>query len=198
MRDFSQNGEQRLILAWAAAQRTAGWFLDIGAYDGETFSNTRALALTGWAGVAVEPAPDAARKLRDLYHEEIEVTVIEAAVTFADACELRWTPGRPFSSTVLARSQAGLVTVQAIHPDDQRLQPTDRPCLVSIDTEGTSLDLLDHYMRLPWVDCLCVEAHDDGHEQARALAMLDHQGGWQIMAANPVNVLACRTVVPTR
>ena len=59
IQDFSQSGEQPHVLehAIAAAQAPAGGrFLDLGAGDGETFSNTRALAQLGWAGVAVEPA----------------------------------------------------------------------------------------------------------------------------------------------
>lgn len=61
MQDFSQNREQRIILDFFGAHR--GTFLDIGANDGVTLSNTRALALLGWSGILVEPAPMAYRKL---------------------------------------------------------------------------------------------------------------------------------------
>jgi FkbM family methyltransferase len=49
---YSQEDEERVILERAEGSR----FLDIGAYDGKTFSNTRALAEKGWSGVWVEPA----------------------------------------------------------------------------------------------------------------------------------------------
>ena len=72
MKRYSQNNEQDLILAHFGAAR--GTFLDIGANDGETLSNSRALAELGWAGVCVEPSPTAYAALERLYagHELIE------------------------------------------------------------------------------------------------------------------------------
>ena len=59
LHDYSQSGEQAHLLEHAIAVAQApqgGRFLDLGAGDGETLSNTRALAQLGWGGVAVEPA----------------------------------------------------------------------------------------------------------------------------------------------
>jgi FkbM family methyltransferase len=62
MQDYSQSGEQATILAHCGG---AGMFLDIGANDGVTFSNTRALVELGWAGVYVEPGSAALTKLTE-------------------------------------------------------------------------------------------------------------------------------------
>lgn len=63
---FSQSNEQQIILDYFEGK--SGTFIDIGANDGETFSNTRALALTGrFKGVLVEPSPKAYEKLKLLY-----------------------------------------------------------------------------------------------------------------------------------
>jgi len=62
---YSQNNEQDIILAHFGASQ--GTFLDLGANDGATLSNSRALALLGWAGVCVEPSPTAFAKLEALY-----------------------------------------------------------------------------------------------------------------------------------
>ncbi len=51
----SQFGEDALILKHFAGR--IGRFLDVGAYDGCTFSNTRPLMERGWSGVCVEPSP---------------------------------------------------------------------------------------------------------------------------------------------
>jgi FkbM family methyltransferase len=67
MIDYSQSHEQRVILKYFAGQ--TGTFLDIGANDGLTYSNSRALALLGWRGVLVEPAESAFRKLGAHYKE---------------------------------------------------------------------------------------------------------------------------------
>jgi FkbM family methyltransferase len=62
MQDYSQRGEQAVILAHCG---DAGVFLDIGANDGVTYSNTRALVELGWAGVYVEPGASALAKLKE-------------------------------------------------------------------------------------------------------------------------------------
>lgn len=61
---FSQSDEEQIIenyfVKLASEPRR---FLDIGAHDGITFSNTRALALAGWGGTLVEPSPSAFTRL---------------------------------------------------------------------------------------------------------------------------------------
>lgn len=54
---YSQSNEEEVILKYFEGR--TGTFLDIGANDGITFSNTRALAERGWKGVLVEPSPKA-------------------------------------------------------------------------------------------------------------------------------------------
>jgi len=51
---YTQNGEERYIVGNLGR---SGRFLDIGAFDGKTFSSTYALAEKGWTGVYVEPDP---------------------------------------------------------------------------------------------------------------------------------------------
>lgn len=63
---YSQSGEEQIILDYFKDH--VGSFIDIGANDGITFSNTRALAERGWKGVLVEPSPLAFEKLTSLYH----------------------------------------------------------------------------------------------------------------------------------
>lgn len=59
---YTQNLEEKYILEHARGSR----FLDIGAYDGETFSSTRALVNRGWSGVYVEPNPNLTEKLQSV------------------------------------------------------------------------------------------------------------------------------------
>ena len=53
IKKYSQYEEQSHILGYFGTNK--GRFLDIGAYDGLTFSNTRALLDIGWTGTLVEP-----------------------------------------------------------------------------------------------------------------------------------------------
>lgn len=61
---YSQNQEEAIILAYFSTP--TGKLLDIGAYDGEMFSNTRQLLEDGWAGVMVEASPVNFVKLMEL------------------------------------------------------------------------------------------------------------------------------------
>ena len=63
---FAQN-EEDFIISEYFASKPHGTFMDIGANDGVTFSNTRLMALKGWKGCLVEPSPKAYEKLVALY-----------------------------------------------------------------------------------------------------------------------------------
>ena len=56
MKNYSQHGEQAHILKFFGDFK--GRFLDIGAFDGVTGSNTRALVELGWSGVSIEANPE--------------------------------------------------------------------------------------------------------------------------------------------
>lgn len=63
---YSQNQEEKYILNYFNGKK--GNFLDVGANDGVTLSNTRALFDTGnWNGVFIEPSPEAFKKLKENY-----------------------------------------------------------------------------------------------------------------------------------
>lgn len=65
LKDYSQYGEQRIVEAYFAANPPLRRnFLDIGANDGITLSNTYGLVLAGWTGTYVEPDPAAFSRLR--------------------------------------------------------------------------------------------------------------------------------------
>lgn len=66
MKYHSQNLEEKFILEYFGD--FVGTFLDIGANNGVTFSNVRALALKGWKGVMIEPSPKAFERLKTLYN----------------------------------------------------------------------------------------------------------------------------------
>ena len=56
-RYFSLLGEDYLL--WHFCNfKEAGFFLDVGAYDGVTISNTKSFEDQGWTGICAEPHPD--------------------------------------------------------------------------------------------------------------------------------------------
>ena len=65
---YSQNEEQEIIEKYFENQDSSKLrFLDIGANDGISFSNTYSLSLNGWSGVCLEPSVKAFNKLKDNY-----------------------------------------------------------------------------------------------------------------------------------
>lgn len=57
-----------------------GFFVDIGAFDGICYSNTRALWERGWSGILVEPDPVSFARLKANYHGAPRVKLINAAI----------------------------------------------------------------------------------------------------------------------
>jgi FkbM family methyltransferase len=64
-RYYSQHGQDQVLDKLVFKQKRAGIFLDIGANDGVTYSNTYFLEKErGWGGLCVEPLPSAFEKLK--------------------------------------------------------------------------------------------------------------------------------------
>jgi FkbM family methyltransferase len=78
MSSTSQYGEHLIIEQHFAGR--VGHFLDIGAFDGFSNSNTWLLAQAGWTGVCVEPSPPAFCELMKRYHGNPRVHLVNAAI----------------------------------------------------------------------------------------------------------------------
>ncbi|MCL4730920.1 MAG: FkbM family methyltransferase [Planctomycetes bacterium] len=63
-RFFSQTGQDRFLAEQVFAGRDGGFFVDVGAHDGVTYSNSRYFENRGWRGVCVEPNPEVFARLR--------------------------------------------------------------------------------------------------------------------------------------
>ncbi|TVZ07099.1 FkbM family methyltransferase [Trebonia kvetii] len=61
-------------------KRNTGTFVEVGAFDGITYSNTWGLAERGWTGVMAEPVPALAAKCRKNHQIHSSVKVIQTAV----------------------------------------------------------------------------------------------------------------------
>ena len=75
MLDYSQHG-QALILRQLITPDTPRILVDIGAHDGMTNSNSRALVEQGWRAVLVEPLPMAFAQLRENCRDFPETTLL--------------------------------------------------------------------------------------------------------------------------
>lgn len=174
----SQNLEEQYILNYFGDK--AGTFLDIGANDGTTFSNTRALALKGWRGVMVEPSPRAFQKLQALYKGHKGLYTYEVAIgLFNGKATLNQ------SGSLVSQVDVGLVSTFHSEEMDRFKRTVDYEPVevkvytwktflnrlrikefdfVSIDCEGEDLNILKQ-MDFSKTSCVCVEWN--GHEHLK-------------------------------
>jgi FkbM family methyltransferase len=163
----SQNEEERYVLA--ACSEPTGRFLDIGAWNAIDKSNTRALFERGWTGVLVEPSPGPYRGIRAAYRGVEGMTVINAAVVIEPGPVEMWLTDDCCSTTDWAtwRKWKRLVAFQPIKSViagitlEEIFQQHGEFAVASIDTEGTSVDIMFRLLALGRrPQCICVE-HDD-------------------------------------
>ncbi len=171
---YSQNQEEAVICEYF--QDRTGHFLDLGANDGETLSNTRQLALQGWSGTLVEMVPFCVEKLGQLYAGRSDIQIVDTAVGFEDGETFMFESGHHLSkndrgllSTIVEselarwRSRPSEVfekkKVQQISVDTlvKNLQ-FDTYHFISIDIEGMDYDILSR-LDLSTLGCemVCVE-----------------------------------------
>lgn len=145
--------------------------LDIGAWDPVTFSNSRALIEQGWGGVLIEPSPGPLKNLLRQYANTQAIRVVGAAVTVQgglvelaitdDAVSMPTDDLKRFLDWSSNGGFFGRLTVPSISVVDlfTGLLGGDYE-FVSIDTEGTSVDIFAEMCRIgPRPRCVIVE-HD--------------------------------------
>lgn len=135
---FSQNGEDDYLAQTVFRDQHTGRFLEIGAHDGVTFSNTLLFERLGWVGTCVEPVPANFEQLR----QNRACRCLSKAVVGAGGSE-RFVVDVAHPDISGYRRTCGPV----IHPEQMTLGELldDDYDLVSIDTEGTELDILQAY-----------------------------------------------------
>jgi FkbM family methyltransferase len=177
----SQFGEDvHIARALDARVKKNDRFLDIGAFHPVVFSNTRQLVEAGWSGVMIEPSPLPMEKLLREYGTSDRFTLIQAAVgldptltklhvtedalsTTSEEHKQKWTHAT--DKTRDGGYYGAMYVPQITLAELFEAFPANFD-FVSIDTEGTSIDLLKEMFRLgvhPW--CVCFE-HDGRYPES--------------------------------
>lgn len=166
--DYSQSGEQAVILAHCGEP---GVFLDIGANDGVTFSNTRALVDLGWSGVYVEPGTAALAKFRqnlpDARAYQVAVSDADGTASFHESDEasrhmlssLVDEQKKKWSYFGFATFEVETVTVETL----LKRTGLTRIDFLSIDAEGSDLVIFRQFdLSALGVRLVCVEHNGQG------------------------------------
>lgn len=194
---YSQNNEQLFIENYFTSNppKYGGKFLDVGAYDGITFSNTFALLEKGWSGVMVEASPSVFTALKrnmegknvELCNSCIVLEPILGMIDFYDCGDAvatndhdhmrKWSNAVSFTKIkVMPVHYNGLLSIYGTHFD-----------MVDIDIEGKSAELfLAMFPLMPTVDLWVVE-HDE-----RKAEILDLAVGFELLYENGENLVLGR------
>jgi FkbM family methyltransferase len=171
----SQNLEEQFITDYYG--QSTGRLLDIGAYDGETFSNTYALIDQGWSGVMVEASPQVfvalQRKLKGFKVELLNTCITtgeETLIDFYDNGGAVATPNVANFKKWEKHAEFEKIHVMSMHYARIIEKFGADFDMVNIDVEGGSTDLfLALYDIMPQVSLWCVE-HDGNYAQIKAKA----------------------------
>lgn len=173
---YSQNQEEHYILDHFK-HHPPGRFLDIGAYDGKTFSNTFALAIQGWDGVLVEPSPLPFIGMMKAYKGKSNIKLVNAAVSyqagglieFADSDgdavsttnkshEMKWAKVRHFQHIYVNTISVGDI----MHTFGEHYD------FISLDVEGTNVEILKTIpLSVMNPSLICIE-HEDRFDEILA------------------------------
>lgn len=144
MTDYSQSGEQELILKHFQGMMEPGLFLDVGAGDGMTGSNTRALYEMGWEGILVEPNPAMFVKLVENCRFPT-VTLINAAIapqTGLTKFYINETPGWCSLDERWVKEKEGFHETEVLGITFQDIRLPHGIDFMSVDAEGTDAAII--------------------------------------------------------
>lgn len=194
---YSQNNEEAIILEALNGLAAPGRLLDIGAYDGKTFSNTLRLIEMGWHGVLVEPSPSVFLGCMALHAANPNIELINAAISvngglsdfydsggdavssLSEGHKVRWEAGsqvRFKKFTVMTMSIAQLFTRVGYNFD-----------FINLDVESLNLELFRAlpFDLMPSLKVLCVEHDGHGSEMMSRMNEL----GFHLVGQNGENLI---------
>jgi FkbM family methyltransferase len=80
-KDYSQYGEQPIILNCLSRLSVRPYCVDAGAFHGINGSNSRALFASGWQGIVIEPNARSFARLSALYADDPNVICVQVALS---------------------------------------------------------------------------------------------------------------------
>lgn len=94
---FSQFGEDVILRSYFPKSKTTGFFVDIGAYQPVSLSNTYYFYLKGWRGINIEPNPSGIEAFRKIRPDDtnLQVGIADKPGTL----QYHMIPGKPFENT---------------------------------------------------------------------------------------------------
>jgi len=196
MKEYSQNHEQQYILGYF--KHFKGNFIDIGAYDGENLSNTRALALNGWHGVCLDPSPMVFPKLHALYKDNGFVQALQIAISDTDG-EAEFFDNDQAVATLDINETKRWGDTQVFYKDKVKTMRWDtfykryplQYDFINIDAEGYDWSILQQMdLNAIGCKCICIE-----HNSVQTEKYINHiaKQGFRLIHQNMENIIMVKS-----
>ncbi len=153
--------------------RADGTFVEVGAYDGETFSNTSCLADLGWRGLMIEPVERSYAKCVARHRDNARVAVLNRAIGPTETTIRFWDNGEysTGSPDEMAVNRANNWVGPATRETEVRQMRLDvalseagiapRFDLLAIDVDGMEEQVFESFDLAHWLPrCMIVELID--------------------------------------
>jgi FkbM family methyltransferase len=197
---YSQNNEQDIILQYFGNRK--GFFLDIGANDGITLSNTYALQLQEWKGVLIEPSEEAFNRIKVRYGVQkfnVAIGTEDGHCTFHEMgnhlnagdvsllstikkTELKRWPGVEFKERM---------TEVWTYKTLLKHSPLKFFDFISIDAEGVDYEILEQ-IDLKYTDMVCIEHNSNADLFQLIKTYCNNAGLYKCLLNNLENVIWAR------
>lgn len=190
--------------------RTEGTFVEIGAHDGKSWSNTYFLATLGWRGIYVEPVEHLWVRCVENHKDHPKVGVIRAMVGKGDTVRLWRNPNTDYLFTGNEKF-AVLNQATAIYGEfstltlDTILDVNEYPIgfdLLVIDVEGMETDVLEGFNCGMWLPkMVIIETHElnpnaEMAERTEYINQYFHSRGYMKIYTSAINTIfvSCKTL----
>jgi FkbM family methyltransferase len=197
---YSQNNEQDIILQYFGNRK--GFFLDIGANDGQTLSNTYALQLQEWKGVLIEPSEEAFNRIKasnGVQKFNVAIGTEDGHCTFHEMgnhlnagdvsllstikkTELKRWPGVEFKERM---------TEVWTYKTLLKHSPLKFFDFISIDAEGVDYEILEQ-IDLKYTDMVCIEHNSNADLFQLIKEYCNNAGLYKCLLNNLENVIWAR------
>lgn len=171
--------------------RSDGVFVEVGAFDGEEYSNTSCLADLGWRGLYIEPVPFHAELCRARHARNPAVTVEAVAIGQSNGTMELAIAGsltRPVGDGGIV--QGDIIAVPRRRLDDVLVERGMDPGfdLVVVDVEGHEADVFEGFSLDRWRPRMMIVETTD-HPASLALAAQIGRAGYSALYRDFVNTV---------